>query len=357
MRGVAPLDSDLSLHPIQGLDAVRDKWTSLAECSGNLFATWEWATAWWAHFGVEGTLRLTEVRAADGSTQAILPLYLWSKGPLKLLRFIGHGPADQLGPVCGPDDVLGAGRALRSGLDDGYWDCDGFLGETLAGDQGWSTLFGVLATEGSPVLALGASDWDAFLAGLSRNHRRQIRRDERRLAAQFDIRYRLTAGSGGLGDDLDILFRLHDARWEGRSAAAGGRARRAVRAFCAEALRAGWLRLWIMELDGRPAAAWLGFRYGGAEIYYQQGRDPDFAEQNVGGVLQTHTMRAALEAGAGEYHFLRGDEAFKYRFADRDPGLATVALGTSPLGRLAVGSVTALRRSERGRRMIVRYAG
>lgn len=343
-----------------GFDVAREEWTELAERGGNLFSTWEWATTWWRHFGRgEGSLRLTEVCSGDGATLAILPLYLWRRGPLRLLRLIGHGPGDQLGPVCDPADVGAVGDALRTGLEGGYWRCDGFLGEVMPGDQGWPARLGAarIATEGSPVCTLAAPDWEAFLSTRSRNHRRQIRRDERRLADSADLRYRRSDDDASLDADLDILFGLHEARWDGRSSAADPAVKRFQRDFAFKALEAGWLRLWFLELNGRAVAGWYGFRFGNAELYYLQGRDPDYEKQGVGGVLCAHTVRTAFEEGAAEYRFLRGDEPFKYRFADTDPGLQTVARATSPLGRLVVGSVAALRRSERGRRFVVRHAG
>ena len=234
------------------------------------------------------------------------------------------------------------------------WRGDGLLGDVLPGDQGWGALEGVVTVhrEATPVRSLDEPDWDALLATLSGKHRQQVRRFERRLAKSHDLAYRLSDGPDRLRPDLDAFFALHDKRWEGQSAAVDETSRAFFREFAAEAQRAGWLRLWLLELDGAPAAAFLGFRFGGAELYYQLGRDPAFDKLAVGRVLIAHTIRAALEDGAAEYRFLRGDEPYKDRFADYDPGLETVVLPRSLLGRLAVGGVSLLRRSERGRRWV-----
>ena len=81
-----------------------------------MFGTWEWADTWWRHFGEGGELR---TRLVPG--KAILPLYVSRTGPFRLLRFIGHGHADELGPVGGPDDREAAAGALREALaDDGH---------------------------------------------------------------------------------------------------------------------------------------------------------------------------------------------------------------------------------------------
>jgi len=44
-------DGDLDVRLYDELDSLRDEWRVLAERSGNLFATWEWASTWWSHFG------------------------------------------------------------------------------------------------------------------------------------------------------------------------------------------------------------------------------------------------------------------------------------------------------------------
>jgi hypothetical protein len=105
----------------------------------------------------------------------------------------------------------------------------------------------------------------AVPASRSPNLRQQVRRRERRLARAHDLHYRLADDPTPLQRDLDTLFALHTARWGPRSTFG---AREAFhREFATHALAQGWLRLWFLELDGRPRAAWYGFRFGGAESY------------------------------------------------------------------------------------------
>ena len=52
-------------------------------------------------------------RDADGATAVVLPLYVNRTRPLRVLRFVGHGAADQLGPVCAPADRERVAAALR----------------------------------------------------------------------------------------------------------------------------------------------------------------------------------------------------------------------------------------------------
>ena len=136
--------------------------------------------------------------------------------------------------------------------------------------------------------------------------------------------------------DFETLVRLHELRWGGTTAVFAGRGHAFQRDAARALLATGRLRLWVLELDGEPAAAWQGFRMDGAESYYQSGRDPRFDSESAGFVLLCHTIREALADGMGEYRFLLGGEAYKDRFANADPGVVSLVVATSPLGRAAL---------------------
>jgi CelD/BcsL family acetyltransferase involved in cellulose biosynthesis len=318
---------------VSDLAALQAEWRPLAERSRNIFATWEWAETWWRHFGRDGELRTTRAGSA------ILPLYVERKGPLRLLRFIGQGHADEVGPVCAPEDRAVAAAALRDVLDEGGFHL--FLGDGLA--PGWGQLVEARIVErtSSPVVSLEVGGWDEFLAARSSNFRQQVRAAERRLEER-GLAFRQT-DSERLRRDLDDLFRLHRARWPGSPWFADAEAFH--RDFAAVALERGWLRLWMLELEGRTAAAWLGYRFAGIESYYQAGRDPALQKERIGFVLLAHTLREALADGMDEYRLLRGDESFKYRFATSDPGLEMLARPNGVLGRAALALRTARRRN------------
>jgi CelD/BcsL family acetyltransferase involved in cellulose biosynthesis len=182
-----------------------------------------------------------------------------------------------------------------------------------------------------------------LLESRRRNFREQLRRRSRGLA-RAGATFRL-ADAESLERDLDTLFSLHRARWEGRpSAFAHDDFHRDV---ARAALGRGWLRLWLLELDGQPLAAWHGFHVGGVTCYYQAGRDPAYGKWSAGFVLLAHTLREAIGEGATEYRFGRGGEPFKYRFTSDDPGLESVVVSHGPRGRAAVALASAARRVRR----------
>jgi CelD/BcsL family acetyltransferase involved in cellulose biosynthesis len=338
---------------IDRLESLREGWTQLAEDGRNIFATWEFAATWWEHFGAGRRLLTVGCRDSGGELFAILPLYLWRRRPLRVMRFIGNGAGDILGPVCLQERHEDAARALRGLLEIAPWDWDVFVGENLPGDQDWPGRLGgqVIRREGHPVLRWDGS-FEHFLDQRSGNFRRQVRDRERRLAGRYRMRYRLS-DSTTLEADLDVLFRLHEARLGAHSSFAGCR-KAFQRAFAQRALECGWLRLWTLELDDRPVAVEYGFRFGGVESFYQTGRvsDSELQRASVGMTLLVHTVRSACDDGIHEFDFLRGDEPYKYRLASEDHGLDSVCVVRGRAAAAALALIQAVRSSPAARKAL-----
>jgi CelD/BcsL family acetyltransferase involved in cellulose biosynthesis len=317
------------------LDSIREEWSELATLTRNIFATWEWNSIWWRHFGGRRTLLATACLTSGGRLEAVLPLYFWSMRPLRVVRFLGHGAGNELGPICRPTARTFAARALLRTL--ATVDCDVFFGEELPRAAGWPSLLGgkVHRSIGDPLIRLEAASWDDFLGSRSSNFRQQVRRRERNLARDHALRYRLADDAARLEEDLDILFRLHRARWGDRPSSFAA-SEPFHRDFAARAFELGWLRLWFLELDGEAVAAWYGFRFCGVESYYQAGRNPEWSDSTVGFVLLAHTIRQALEDGMDTYRMGRGATPYKSRFADEDPGLEAVVLACTAVGAASV---------------------
>jgi CelD/BcsL family acetyltransferase involved in cellulose biosynthesis len=336
----------MRLDRIEQLADAEADWRSLAEASGNPFTTWEWASIWWRHFGDGRELRAFRCLTDDGRTAGILPLQLASQRGLRTLRFIGSRPADEQAPLAAPEDRPAVAAAFARLLADG----DGFdlaLAERLPEEGGWAGALGgrLLRSEPSPEIALTEPGWDEFLAARSSNFRQQVRKFERRLVRDNGLSYRLADDPARLDDDMTTLIRLHHARWGTDTTAFPPELEPFQRELAAEALRAGWLRLWFAEVDGRPVAAWYGFRLGGADWFYQQGRDPDWERASIGFVLTAHTIREAFADGVRRYRFLLGDEEYKSRFATSEPEVRTVAAAGTVKGALALAAVRLIRRA------------
>lgn len=341
---------------LDSFEDARQPWSRLAHASRNVFSTSEWAETWWSRYGRGERPLLVACRNGDETT-ALLPMYLWSRRPVSVARFLGHGPADQLGPICAPSARSAAAAALRD-LPEAA-SVDVVLAELLPGNERWSGALGQhpLRIEATPTISL-AGGWNAYLGRRSTNLREQISRRGRQLRRRHEVRFRL-ASEQTLREDLARLFALHRARW-GAAGSAFLRFEGFHQAFAPLALERGWLRLWLLDLDDRTVAAWYGFRFAGVESYYQAGRDPSLRDASVGLVLLAHTIREAADDGMDEYRLLRGDERFKQRLADDDPGVETFALARGIRGIAARSAAVFALRSDSARwvlRRIARHSG
>ena len=345
------------LGPAASFAALQADWQRLAEAAGSVFATWEWASTWWEMYGGRGRLRLLPMRDSGGGVIGILPLYVQSRRPIQVARFVGHEGGDEVGPVCAPEHRASVAAALEAVAATPELGADLVLAESLPAVDWQEHLAdaAVLRRTASPVIDCRGLDWPAFLRSLSRGLRREITHGERRLHREHRVGYRVTTDPAQLGPDLDTFFSLHRARFAGTSSLTDREA--FYRRFAAVALERGWLRLAILDLDGAPAAARLDLRFGGVHFAYNAGRHQRWNRLSVGLLLRAMTLRDALEDGVAEYRLLRGAEPYKFRLASEDRGSLSVAIPGSFSGRLAVAAAVRLARTDWGRALLTRSMG
>jgi CelD/BcsL family acetyltransferase involved in cellulose biosynthesis len=171
--------------------------------------------------------------------------------------------------------------------------------------------------------------FDAFLAGLDKKERHEIRRKVRRAAAAGDVEL---AESAEPLADLGAFIDLHQRRWGAEGlfppTTGGDQSRRFVRRLvecfaerlgtgCGETTHAS-LHLSFLTVGGRRVAAALHFETADSLLYYNAGIDPDARALSPGVVLTERLVRLAIERGKRRFDFLRGDEPYKYEWGARD---------------------------------------
>jgi len=322
------------ISSIGALDAVEDEWRALAESRGNAFITPEWFRSWHGQYGAGQTPAVVVVRSEDGSIRGVVPLVGDLGGFPRRVRFAGANLGDHLQPAATlQNEVEVAAAAGRAVAEAGRWSM--VVLDNVEVGAAWAremVAAGGLKSDAHRQAALPHvnlsefGSWEVYLASRSRNFRSQIGRFRRRLEREHQVEFRRTSDPARLAEELDTFFRLHDARWasKGGSSSAGERARRFHFDFAARALERGWLRLWTLDVDGEPAAAWYGWLLGGRYAYYLAGFDPRWSDQRVGLILLAHTVRSAFEEGADEYDMLLGEEPYKDRFASSQRQVETV---------------------------------
>jgi CelD/BcsL family acetyltransferase involved in cellulose biosynthesis len=312
---------------------VEDAWRAHAEARANAHVTPEWARAWLAVRGERARPRIAVSRDAGGKVRGVMPMARVRLGATSLLRFAGYDLGDFFHPACpeGDEEAVAAECVSALAAEPGF---GGAILDFVPAGASWPAA----AARASglaigrpyrdnvlPWIDLSGASWEDYLATRSRNLRSQVRRKTKAVVRDFDAAFRL-ADSATLAADLDALAELHERRWRGRSSVFRPGRRRFHAGFAAAALGRGWLRLWVLELRGEPAAALYGWRLGDRYFYYQAGFDPRFERESVGFVLLARTIRGAAEEGASVYDLLRGGEDYKLRFAEAKRTVHTIPI-------------------------------
>jgi CelD/BcsL family acetyltransferase involved in cellulose biosynthesis len=314
---------------------LREEWIGLEQhaADSNIFLTWAWQHAWWEEMGT-GRLDLLACRAGDHLV-GIVPAYHEEVGTQRVVRFGGGlEVTDYLGFIVSPgyEHAVAEAFLLRCRqftelvVDLHFMRQDSTTLRALqetADDLGLS--YQIEQEEVSPRIVL-AGDWEGYLAQLDKKDRHEIRRKRRRLeeAGGWTI-HDSTAAT--LDADLETFFRLHAMSSRAKEDFLTDGNKEFFRHICSDLQREGWLSLRTLAVEGRPAAAVLGFVYGDKLLAYNSGYDPDFNRLSAGFVLMTEEIRLSIEAGLREVDFLRGDEKYKYDLGSTDVPLMHLLLG------------------------------
>jgi CelD/BcsL family acetyltransferase involved in cellulose biosynthesis len=184
--------------------------------------------------------------------------------------------------------------------------------------RGWQVT--VEQQEVCPVITLPGS-WEEYLAGIDKKQRHEIRRKIRKIERETDTRWYVIDSEEGLAEAMDTFIRLHQQSTQDKEDFWSDDLIWFFKTVSAEIARAGWLKLFFIEVNGIDAAAMLCFDYNNEFLLYNSGYDPaQFANLSPGNVLTSYTIQEAIRLGRTRYDFLRGDEIYKFRFgAEAEP--------------------------------------
>ena len=301
--------------------AVEPAWRMLWERTPGAtpFSHPDWLIPWWRHLG-RGALRLF-VAERDDHLPGVLPLCAVTSEQRLMLQPLGFDVSDYAEPLIGPDRPRAAFAALLEALAAAPgWEACAFVlrDRTPLGDQlGASGLRARVAElEAAPVLDLAAGYSDCLPPGIRKSLAEASRRLRKLGEATFE-----SATPETTGTMLDSLFALHQRRW-GERGATGVLDHPAVQSFHREAATrlasAGMLRLYRMRIGGRDAAILYALAAKGTVHYYIGGFEPDYAAASPGSLVIAHAIERAVGEGARAFDFLKGREAYKYRWGATD---------------------------------------
>ena len=182
---------------------------------------------------------------------------------------------------------------------------------TLATSRGFS--FADELAEVCPTIALPDS-FEAYLAGLDKKQRHEIKRKMRR-AKGAEAVLQIISAEDDLTAEVDAFLDLLQKSTPAKRAWYSEPRAALFHDVAQAAQDAGTLQLMFIEVDERKAAGLFNFAYKGRTWVYNSGLNPDvFGRLSLGVTLSSLAIQTAIELGHSEFDFLRGDEAYKYRF-------------------------------------------
>jgi CelD/BcsL family acetyltransferase involved in cellulose biosynthesis len=332
-----------AITTLAGLEALGPEWERLwmQSLHATPFQSPWWLLPWWKHLG-RGTLASIAVRCAGtGELAALAPLYLDADRATGRRRLfpIGITTTDFLDVLLRPGWEAVSLRCLASHLAQraGDWDLlefpqlrRGAALLALPAPAAWRQE--IAPGEPSPVLPLSdavAGRASAIPAAMARNVRYCRGRAQRvgNLACR-------TADARSIPAFFEALVRLHTRRWSERGSA-GVLNDASVLAWHREAMpllhEAGLLRLHAL-LQGGEIIAVLFCLADGAHrperccYYYLGGFDPRLRSLSPGTLLVAYAIDQAVAEGARAFDFLRGAEAYKYRWGAVDQPTSVLRL-------------------------------
>lgn len=325
---------------------LRQEWNELLQASDSdcLFLTWEWLYTWWRNMADRHTLAILLIyeheRLIAIAPLSVRPAQYRRLVPFRVLEFLGSGNAgsdylsfiiqqglEQRALTAMSDAISSRGLAIElSNIDRAS---EVMVSAALAlRDQGYQVLRQTQYY--SPYIDLSEHSWQSFMsqkkgaADLSRFNKKL-----KRLKRDFTVSFEMTADQHTRIADLNILTALHMMRRNELGDAStfnSPASRRFHESLSQSALENGWLRLFVLRLNDRPAAAVYGFSYRNTLYYYQAGFDPEFSQYSVGFLALALTIQQATTEGLHKFDFLHGEEQYKYAWTSNDRELVKLSL-------------------------------
>jgi CelD/BcsL family acetyltransferase involved in cellulose biosynthesis len=330
------------LQTLPEFDALAAEWNALlAESITNVpFLRHEYLRAWWGTLGggewPRGELAIVAARQ-NGRLAGLAPLFLADgRDGRPTLRLLGGIEiSDYLDLLARPDDLpafVGGLLDFLARSDPPAWRALDWhnLPETsptlpllraAAGQRGW----GFTQENFRPAISAPLpGDFEAYLGGIDKKQRHEIRRKMRRIHEfGLAVRWYIVEEAAALDAEMEAFLALM-ANDPAKSAFLTGAMRAQMHAGARAAFQAGWLQLAFLTVNGVKAAGYLNFDYANRIWVYNSGIDYKYLELSPGWVLLGHLLEWANQNQRAEFDFMRGEEDYKYKFGGMQRFVARV---------------------------------
>jgi CelD/BcsL family acetyltransferase involved in cellulose biosynthesis len=165
-----------------------------------------------------------------------------------------------------------------------------------------------------PLLPL-PSTWEEYLDSLDRKQRHELRRKWGKLERETSHEFSVVTEPEQTPQAVGTFIELHKASSPGKERFWDDHHVKFFTALTKKFAQAEWLKLFFLSIENQPAAVMLIFDYHKRYYLYNSGYNPEYyRELGTGNTLLAYTIKHAIEHNRSVYDFLRGEEAYKFRF-------------------------------------------
>ena len=309
---------------IEELAGFSEPWRELAHACSCPAALPGWQLAWWRHVAPEGSLLRAVTVFENEDLVGIAPFFV-NPGRRVDYRLLGAVATNRISPLAAPRREREIAALVAPTLAGSSPSPDLVAFEGVDAASPWQQFFVeswpgrfrpwryVSSIHPAPVLELegGFEEW---LAARSGNFRRQIARARRQLEAE--------GGSVGLALEPAAVEQatkafgvLHLRRWHRRGGSGLGESVSALlEDAAANLVGRGEMRLWVVELDGRPLCVSVFLVVGGEVYFLNSGFDESRGDLKPGMVALFAAVEDSFARGERRFDFGGGAHPYKLRF-------------------------------------------
>ncbi|MBN1267024.1 MAG: GNAT family N-acetyltransferase [Anaerolineales bacterium] len=299
------------------------------------FQTFEFLRPWWESRGggewLDPALWIGLIRNEGGELRGIAPLFCeCEKDGSWGLHFLGANEiADYLDLIVRQEDVeelteqVVEHAARQDNPKISYLDLNNIQQESpcipafIAAATRKGLAWSLEDEQVCPFIPLIAN-WEAYLSGLNKKQRHEIRRKMRRFEEYQQVdTFRIVQGKEAVEKVLPEFLDLMRKEKE-KEVFLTAQMEKFFKSLISRGAGEGWVKLAVLSTSQGMAAAYLFFDYNRTIWLYNSGFDPAAQQLSPGWVLLSRLIQWGFENGKSELDFMRGDEAYKYRFGGID---------------------------------------
>jgi len=326
-------------HSFESACEIRDAWDALAATEGDLFCSFDWCALWWQRYGDQRQLEIHTFMKGDHLV-GVAPLFRerLAVGPfsVRTVRIVG---CDHSTTTCNlplhPDfaeevlrrliDRLTQGRAwdlFHFGRLPGYFRYTDLLAKPLAAVGRFGSVETMRDQLPHTLIDLPKS-FDEYLQGLSRRERHNIRKENRRLAAEHQLTSMDLAADGDARVGMERFIEFHQAQWTEKGQRGHFADWPASRSFHRDLalVERGMDRLSMRQVmaDGQPLSMAYAIRFGRRVHWFLAARSMDRRWHFCfpGRVGACDLVKTAIEEGFSQVEIGIGYYPYKLKLGGR----------------------------------------